>query len=137
MAGIIAGKKKSEKFNVVQIAKLAALFHDTGHMYFSHVSEYFFLEYETFSRYDEIKNAMIRFKEVIDKDVALHEMLSVIIVQSPATRRLLDKVLRWMEGNIRETNGSRFLIELTSHELRFKAFSAVTGWSVSQRTSWQ
>lgn len=115
MASIIADKKKSDKFNFVQIAKLAALFHDTGHMYFSHVSEYFFLEYETFSRYDEIKNAMIRFKEVIDKDVALHEMLSVIIVQSPATRRLLDKVSRWMEGiNLRNERNLDDLVEYVS-----------------------
>lgn len=38
MAGIIEDKKKkSEKFNFVQIAKLAALFHDIGHMYFDRI----------------------------------------------------------------------------------------------------
>lgn len=98
MAGIISKKKKAERFNFIQIAKLAALFHDTAHMYFSHVSEYYFLQYETFSRYSEVKKAIVKFRKAIDKDAALHEMLSVIIVQSPAVRKLLKKIATWMNG---------------------------------------
>lgn len=115
MADIISKKKKSERFNFVQIAKLAALFHDTGHMYFSHVSEYFFLEYESFNRYEEIKAAISRFKEAIDKNVALHEMISVIIVQSPETRNLLKKIATWMDGiNIRNDDDLDDLVEYIS-----------------------
>lgn len=115
MAAIISKRKKSDKFDFIQIAKLAALFHDTGHMYFSHVSEYYFLQYETFSRYDEVKEAIVRFREVIDKDAALHEMFSVIIVQSPAVRKFLNKIATWMDGiNIRNENDLDDLIEYIS-----------------------
>ncbi len=115
MADIISKKRKSERFNFVQIAKLAALFHDTGHMYFSHVSEYFFLEYESFSRYEEVKAAISKFKEAIDKNLALHEMISVIIVQSPETRKLLNKIATWMDGiNIRNDDDLDDLVEYIS-----------------------
>lgn len=115
MADIISKNRKSEKFDFVQIAKLAALFHDTGHMYFSHVSEYFFLEYESFNRYEEVKAAISRFKEAINKNLALHEMISVIIVQSPATRKFLNKIASWMDGvNIRNDDDLDNLIEYIS-----------------------
>lgn len=115
MADIISKKRESKRFNFVQIAKLTALFHDTGHMYFSHVSEYYFLEYETFSRYEEVKAAISRFKEVINKNVALHEMISVIIVQSPETRELLKKTATWMDGiNIRNDDDLDDLVEYIS-----------------------
>lgn len=115
MAEIISKKKKWERFDFVQIAKLAALFHDTGHMYFSHVSEYFFLEYENFNRYEEVKKAISRFKEAIDKNLALHEMISVIIVQAPETRKLLRKIATWMDGvNIRNDDDLDDLVEYIS-----------------------
>lgn len=115
MAAIISKRKKGDKFDFIQIAKLAALFHDTGHMYFSHVSEYYFLEYETFKRYGEVKAAVSRFKEAIDKNVALHEMIGVIIVQSPATRKLLEKIATWMDGiNIRNNKDLDELVEYIS-----------------------
>ena len=115
MAEIISKNIKDDKFNFIQIAKLGALFHDTGHMYFSHVSEYYFLEYESFSRYGEVKAAISRFKEAINKNVALHEMISVIIVQSPATRSLLNKIATWMDGiNIRNENDLDELVEYIS-----------------------
>jgi HD superfamily phosphohydrolase len=62
--------------------RLAAIMHDSGHMFFSHVSEKFFLYNERFPRNHEIRSALNYFNEKISDRVSLHEMLSVMIVNS-------------------------------------------------------
>lgn len=47
-------------YDYVQIIRLAALFHDVGHMFMSHVSEFYYTKEESGSRYEEIKNALRR-----------------------------------------------------------------------------
>lgn len=57
----------------------------------------------------------MKFRKVIDKDAALHEMLSVIIVQSPAVRKLLKKIATWMDGiTIRNSKDLDDIIEYIS-----------------------
>lgn len=100
MAQIIQKNIGNNKCNYdfSQIARLAALFHDTGHMYFSHTSEYYFVENTSFSRHKEVKAALERFGTVIGKRVALHELFSVMIVYSDTTRELLQHVAPSLEG---------------------------------------
>lgn len=100
MANIIRKNDKNNEgdFSFVQVARLAALFHDVGHMYFSHVSETFFSEDTSYRRHEMVKSVMIRFAEVVDKRVPLHEILSVMIVNSPKTKELLYKVGNALDG---------------------------------------
>lgn len=81
------------KYNFVQIVRLAALFHDAGHMYYSHVSEHYFVENEKYSRYHEIKKALIEFDKSTNSKVSLHELIAVILVNSKSVRTLLE--LAW------------------------------------------
>ncbi len=83
--------------NFIQIVRLAALFHDTGHMFFSHVTERYFVENDKCHRFHEIKKAIEVFCKAIDDNVSLHEMISVMIVNSPAVKKLLLKVAPVLE----------------------------------------
>lgn len=117
MANIIRKCDKNERteFDFVQITKLAALFHDVGHMYFSHVSEYYFAEDITFSRHETIKEIIVRFSEVANKKVALHEIISILIVNSPDVKELLKKVTNSLEGiKIKNERDYEKLIEYIS-----------------------
>ncbi len=100
MASIIRKCDKNEEteFDFIQVTRLAALFHDTGHMYFSHVSEFYFAEDITFSQHEMIKDVIVRFSDCVGKKVALHEILSVLIVNSPDVVELLKKVTNSLNG---------------------------------------
>ncbi|MCM1498932.1 MAG: HD domain-containing protein [Clostridium sp.] len=90
--------KRPGKYDFVQIVRLAALFHDAGHMYFSHASEKFFTEYEQGKRYKEVKSALTEFSKAIDDNVSLHELISIMIVNSPGVGKLLKKVAPALDG---------------------------------------
>ncbi len=96
MAEIISKRlsqnKSNEERKFVQIVRLAALFHDAGHMYYSHVAEHYFTENENNSRFHKIKKAIEVFSKAIDDNVSLHEMISVMLVNSPAVKILLKKI---------------------------------------------
>ena len=77
-----------DHFDPEETVRLAAIFHDTGHMFFSHVSELFFSYDHTFPRYAEITRAKGYFCEKTSAEVSFHELLSVMIVHSPETLRL-------------------------------------------------
>jgi HD superfamily phosphohydrolase len=89
IANTITKKLKSLDFSMVDIVKLAAIFHDTGHMFFSHASELFLEKNESFFENGKITKALTHFSEQISKRAALHEMLSVMIVNSDEVKRLL------------------------------------------------
>lgn len=96
MANIIAkrlsqnNRKEERKF--VQIVRLAAIFHDSGHMYYSHVAEHYFSENENSSKFNMVKKAKEVFSNAIDDNVSLHEMISVMLVNSPSVKKLLLKI---------------------------------------------
>ena len=92
MASIInsrLGSPVDRVFNAVEVVRLAAIFHDNGHMFFSHVSEVYFTYDKSFPRYDEVTAAKTYFSTQVSTDVSLHELISVMIVNSPETQRLL------------------------------------------------
>lgn len=96
MAEIIAKRlsqnSRNEHQKFIQIVRLAALFHDSGHMYYSHVAEHYFVENENSSRYQMIKKAIEVFSKAIDDNVSLHEMISVILVNSPIVKKFLERI---------------------------------------------
>ena len=53
------GEGQEKKYDICEIVRLAAIFHDTGHMFFSHVSELYFSYDKSFPRYEEILSAKI------------------------------------------------------------------------------
>ncbi len=76
----------------IEIVRLAAIFHDTGHMFYSHVSELFFTYNQQFPRYKEITSLKTYFCEKTSSSAALHEIISVMIVFSPETLRLFKNI---------------------------------------------
>lgn len=84
----------------IQVVRLAALFHDVGHMYYSHVSERYFVENENSSQYEKIKGVIEAFADELDDTIPLHEIISVIIVNSPEVKKLLELAAPKLDGKI-------------------------------------
>lgn len=76
-------------FDFESIIRIAAIMHDSGHTFFSHVSEKFFLYNEKFPRNAEVKNSLNHFNEKLSDRASLHEMFSVMIVNSRSFLELL------------------------------------------------
>lgn len=79
-------------FDPVELVRLAAIFHDTGHMFYSHVSELFFTYDKQFPRYNEITALKTYFCNQTSSNASLHEIISVMIVYSPETLRLFKNI---------------------------------------------
>ena len=109
MAQVINKKmpNNSSIYNMQEIVRLAAIFHDTGHMFFSHVSELFFSRDVSFPRYSEVTQAVTAFCSATSSTSSLHEIFSVMIVNSPETLRLF-KLLAPHLHNSRLTNQSHY-----------------------------
>lgn len=104
-----------DHFAPEETVRLAAIFHDTGHMFFSHVSELFFSYDHTFPRYAEITRAKGYFCEKTSAEVSFHELLSVMIVHSPETLRLFKIISRHMKrSRLTEDGHYRQLAEFIS-----------------------
>lgn len=99
MASVVSKKigNNNSAYSFCEIVRIAALFHDVGHMFFSHISEHFFSKNEKFSRYNEINNMLIHFKGITSANISLHELLSVMIVNSNETKRLINVISKYFE----------------------------------------
>lgn len=75
--------------DVNQILRLSAIFHDCGHMFCSHASERYFQKNPRFSLYDEVETIRTEINNRISIKPSLSELLSVLIVNSKAVRKLL------------------------------------------------
>lgn len=117
MAQIIQKQLKGidEKYNFVQIVRLAAIFHDAGHMYFSHVSERYFTENERFSRYNEVKSMLMKMQTLVNSRVPLHEVLGIMLLQTKAVKDLIRKVIPYLDGiNVKTENDLDEILEYMS-----------------------
>ncbi|MFG6355608.1 MAG: HD domain-containing protein [Acetatifactor sp.] len=85
------------------VARLAAIFHDSGHMFLSHVSEHYFGKSPLYKRNTLINNFMEKFEKMAGKRTALHELLGCMIVNTRAVYQLLTIVAKYIKG----LNGSR------------------------------
>lgn len=75
--------------DIEQIIRLAAIFHDCGHMFCSHASERFFQNDISFSRHSEIEKVRNHFKKKLQIKPSLTEIISVLIVCSEGVHNLL------------------------------------------------
>ncbi len=91
-------KKGEERTNYLkQLCRLAAILHDSGHFFYSHVSEKYF-ESPHFSRNNEIKELMRYF--ILNTHSAsprFSEIVSCLIVTSPAFQELLELVWPYLK----------------------------------------
>lgn len=95
-------------FDPVELVRLAAIFHDAGHMFYSHVSELFFTYDKEFPRYAEITALKTYFCEKTSSNASLHEIISTMIVYSPETLRLFKNISRHLP-NTRLKNNKNYL----------------------------
>lgn len=83
--------KQKEYFKAV--VRLAAIFHDVGHMFMSHVSEHYFGKSPLYFRFPVIEKMLSQIKRKAKKEnIALHELLSCMIVNTTAVQELLNCV---------------------------------------------
>lgn len=75
-----------------EAVRLAAIFHDVGHMFLSHVSEHYFGKSPLYPRSELIESALESFEKKAGKTTALHELLSCMIVNTKAVHNLLKYV---------------------------------------------
>lgn len=80
------------------VVRLAAIFHDSGHMFLSHVSEHYFGKSPLYKRNTQINTFMEKFEKKAGKRTALHELLGCMIVNSRAVHRLLSLVAKYVTG---------------------------------------
>lgn len=72
-----------------QIIRLAAIFHDVGHMFCSHASERYFQTNEKSSLYTMVFKIRNEFYRKLKVKPSLSEILSVLIVNSESVQRML------------------------------------------------
>ncbi len=89
--GLRFSEASEPEIKLVQIVRLAALFHDAGHMFYSHVSEKYLANDACFPEYNVIHDAIVHVQKEIKRtyNCALHELVSAMIVQSDAVHELL------------------------------------------------
>lgn len=97
------GTKASDKEYFKAVVRLAAIFHDTGHMFLSHVSEHYFCKSPHYKRNEIIKEFMDSFEKKAGKRPALHELLGCMIVNTSAVHELLEIAVKHIDG----MNGER------------------------------
>ena len=84
-------KNESEQKDVMQLIRLAAIFHDCGHMFCSHASERFFQTNANYSKQKDVESIRNCFRKSLGNmpKPGLAEIISVLMVASPSVRSLL------------------------------------------------
>lgn len=89
---------EKDKIYFKAVVRLAAIFHDVGHMFLSHVSEHYFAKSQLYPRSDEIAAMLEKFERKAGRKAALHELLSCMIVNTTAVHKLLAMAVPAIEG---------------------------------------
>lgn len=106
---------KEEKDYFKAVVRLAAIFHDVGHMFLSHVSEHYFAKSPLYSRNEAISDMLEEFERCSGKSIALHELLGCMMVNTTEVKRLLVCVKNELEGNVlRDASDVDRLVEYIS-----------------------
>ena len=105
----------NSKFDMPEVVRLAAVFHDCGHMFYSHVSEKFFTSNKNYKYSKEVTRALTFFNEQISTRAALHEMLSVMVVNSDEVFRFFRLTSKYLEkSKVLDDHYIELLIEYIS-----------------------
>ncbi|MDL2279174.1 HD domain-containing protein [Desulfovibrio sp. OttesenSCG-928-G11] len=86
--------KSIHGLEIFPLVRLAALFHDVGHMFCSHASESFFSD-PSFSGNKKVKILLKSFREKLNVTPDLGEMLSCLILTSPSMIELLTLAMHY------------------------------------------
>ena len=97
--------------DVNQIVRLAAIFHDVGHMFCSHASERFFQNNNDFCLFKEIEAIQKQFNNQLSIKPSLAELLSVFIVTSESVGELLELVKDGLKGLKIQKSNKNIVIE--------------------------
>lgn len=80
------------------VVRLAAIFHDTGHMFFSHASEHYFSKSPNYPNHEKVADMLEEFERETGRGVALHELLSCMIVNTKEVCNLMKIIAGDLEG---------------------------------------
>lgn len=92
----IGTQKEKEYFK--SVVRLAAVFHDVGHMFLSHVSEHYFAKSPLYPKHEKVSEMLEAFECCACKSIALHELLSCMMVNTSEVKRLLRCVGKRLSG---------------------------------------
>lgn len=102
-------------YDMREIVRLAAIFHDCGHMFFSHVAESFFTQNSRYEKHKTITDALTFFNQKISSRAAFHEMIGVMIVNSDEVLRFFSLVEKhFTETRIKNEGDRKLLIDYIS-----------------------
>ena len=82
-------KSHYEGDDIFRCVRIAALFHDVGHMFFSHASERYFGEYRDSSLCEKFQKVQSAIRKEISKTIGIAEILSLLILNTNIIRELL------------------------------------------------
>lgn len=85
----LAKKSQLIPSDVKFLVRLAAIFHDVGHMFCSHASERFFQSNERYTRFELVEKVRNRFKKNLGIKPSISEILSVLILSDELTKKLI------------------------------------------------
>lgn len=117
MAKMVSRKLDSGWKNIKgyeEIVRMAAIFHDVGHMIYSHVSEVYFVHNKSFPGYGDITSALTFFCEKTSSECSLHELISIMIVNADETRRLFEFVSNYLVWELHSKKDYRLFTEYIS-----------------------
>lgn len=83
-------KEVHTKKEVRQVVRLAAIFHDCGHMFCSHASEMYFQKNRNATLYKQVNKIRELFSCNLSIKPSLSEFISILILNSTSMRRLLE-----------------------------------------------
>ncbi len=86
------------KKEVRQVIRLAAIFHDCGHMFCSHASEMYFQKNRESNLYDKIDVIRDLFYENLKIKPSFSELISILILNSTSVRKLLEIIKDGLEN---------------------------------------
>lgn len=119
-------KQVNTEKSVRQVIRLAAIFHDCGHLFCSHASERYFQSDRSGSLYDRIKGVRECFQKNLEIKPALSEIIAILIVNSTVIRKLLEIVQNGLEGFQFDNYNQDILIE--------KIICMIIGFPYSEKT---
>lgn len=119
-------KEKVVEDDVRQIVRLAAIFHDCGHMFCSHASERYFQKNYNASLYQKIDDTRFEINQAINIKPSVSELISVLMVNSNSVRKLLELIQNGLEKLQFDNNSQDKIIE--------KVCCMIWGFPYSQKT---
>lgn len=94
-----------------QVIRLAAIFHDCGHMFCSHASEAYFQKNRKAKLYSNIDNIRNLFASDLKIKPSFSEIISILILNSASIRKLLEIIKRGLDNFEFESCNKDKLIE--------------------------